>query len=151
MWKLELDEEYFRIFGSDKNVAGYFDPDYGDIFPKEKEEEIIQEMLKSHEKILGGFLTVPLLKFGIFDTDLNTDIDSIEGRLADSLDRLKRWRKAIKEINPEFHAINISHTDQDMLSISFSLNFGQKIPLKKESILEKLNPILDLLHKYSLL
>ena len=34
LWKLELDEEYFRIYDSKKMIAGYFDPDYGDLFPK---------------------------------------------------------------------------------------------------------------------
>jgi len=27
MWKLELDENYFRIFDSKKQIAGYFDPE----------------------------------------------------------------------------------------------------------------------------
>ena len=44
LWKLESDEDYFRIYDSKKMIAGYFDPDYGDIFPKEKSEEIILSM-----------------------------------------------------------------------------------------------------------
>jgi len=43
MWKLELEENYFRIFDSKKQIAGYFDPDYGEIFPKEKDQEIIEK------------------------------------------------------------------------------------------------------------
>ena len=29
MWKLELEEDYFRIYDSKKMIAGYFDPDFG--------------------------------------------------------------------------------------------------------------------------
>ena len=78
MWKLELDEEFFRIYDSKKLIAGYFDPDYGDIFPKENSEEIISSMLKNHDKILGGILMVPLVKFALFDTDLDTSISKVE-------------------------------------------------------------------------
>ncbi len=35
LWKLDSDEGFFRIYDSIKLVAGYFDPDYGDIFKKE--------------------------------------------------------------------------------------------------------------------
>ncbi|MDH3618747.1 MAG: hypothetical protein OEM89_08490, partial [Nitrosopumilus sp.] len=74
MWKLDLDEEYFRIYDSKKLIAGYFDPDYGNIFPKENSDEIISKMLKNHDKIMGGFIMVPMIKFGLFDTDLETNI-----------------------------------------------------------------------------
>ena len=47
LWKLESDEDFFRIYDSTKLVAGYFDPDYGDIFPKSNSEEVISSMLKS--------------------------------------------------------------------------------------------------------
>ena len=70
LWKLDLDEDYFRIYDSKKMIAGYFDPDYGDIYPKDSSEEIISKMLKNHDKIAGGFIMVPMIKFGLFDTDL---------------------------------------------------------------------------------
>ena len=71
MWKLESDEDFFRIYDSKKLIVGYFDPDYGGIFPKSNSEEIISSMLKNHDKILGGVMMVPLVKFGLFDTDLD--------------------------------------------------------------------------------
>ena len=64
MWKLERDEDYFRIFDSKNDIAGYFDPDYGELFPKEKEHEIIQQMHKNQDKISGGFFMAPMVKFG---------------------------------------------------------------------------------------
>jgi hypothetical protein len=69
MWKIERDEEYFRIFDSKKDIVGYFDPDYGELFPKEKELELIDQMHKNHDKIPGGILMVPMVKFRIFDNE----------------------------------------------------------------------------------
>jgi len=56
LWKIESDEEYYRIFDSKKLIVGYFDPDYGDIFPKDNASEIILSMQKNHDPILGGML-----------------------------------------------------------------------------------------------
>ena len=78
MWKIEREEEYFRIFDSKKDIAGYFDPDYGELFPKEKESEIIDQMHKNHDKIPGGFLMVPMVKFRIFDNDNEAKINEIQ-------------------------------------------------------------------------
>ena len=78
LWKLESDEDFFRIYDSKKMVAGYFDPDYGDIYPKENHEEIISSMLKNHDKVLGGVIMVPLVKFRLFDTDLDTNLSEVE-------------------------------------------------------------------------
>jgi len=33
-----------------KQIAGYFDPDYGEIYPPEKETELIEQMHKNREK-----------------------------------------------------------------------------------------------------
>ncbi|MFB5637903.1 MAG: hypothetical protein ACE5RF_05790, partial [Nitrosarchaeum sp.] len=81
MWKLDLDDEYFRIFDSKKLIAGYFDPDYGDLYPKENSAEIILQMLKNHDKIPGGLLMIPLVKFGLFDSDLDIDMDELENHV----------------------------------------------------------------------
>ena len=62
-------------------IAGYFDPDYGNIYSKEKSEEIISQMLKNHDKINGGFLMVPLVKFGLYDTDINVNITKLKSEL----------------------------------------------------------------------
>ena len=99
LWKLDLDEEYFRIYDSNKLVAGYFDPDYGDIHPKENSEEIISQMLKNKDKIIGGFIMVPMIKFGLFDTDLETDIDTVETQVTSVLERLGRWKEFFSKNN----------------------------------------------------
>ncbi len=151
LWKLELDEEFFRIYDSNKMIAGYFDPDYGDLFPKKNSEEIISQMLKNHDKISGGFIMVPMTKFGLFDTDLETDINTIETQVTFVQERLKRWKDFLSKQKIQIHYVRISHTDQDMLTITFPIQFGQPIPLDKKDLVVELSPTLDLLQKLNLL
>ncbi len=151
LWKLDLEEGYFRIYDSKKLIAGYFDPDYGDIFPKENSEEIISQMLKNYDKIPGGFIMVPMVKFGLFDTDLEADIDTVETQVNSVLDRLKRWREFLSKNNLKIHFVRISHTDQDMLTITFPVKFSKPTPLDKKEMIVEITPTLDLLHKLNLL
>ena len=151
LWKLESDEEFFRIYDSKKMVAGYFDPDYGDIFPKEHSEDIILSMLKNHDKILGGVMMVPLVKFGLFDTDLDTTISEVEENVLRVSEHLQKWKNFLSETNRQVHSIRISHTDQDMLTITFQVKFSKPIPLEKKQLAEELFSTLDLLQKSNLL
>ena len=151
VWKLDLDEEFYRIYDSKKMVAGYFDPDYGDIYPKENSDEIISQMLKNHEKILGGFLMVPLVKFGLFDTDLNVHISKLESQLKRVQVHLDKWNDFISKTDNHSHSIRISHTDQDMLTITFPIKFSEPTPLDKKELVKKITPHLDMLQNMGLL
>ncbi|EGG42253.1 hypothetical protein Nlim_0899 [Candidatus Nitrosarchaeum limnium SFB1] len=151
MWKLDLDDEYFRIFDSNKLIAGYFDPDYGEIFPKANSTEIIAQMLKNHDKIPGGLLMIPLVKFGLFDTDLDIDIGELESHVIRVGEHLKKWKDFIAKTNNNVHSIRISHTDQDMLTITFPITFSEPTQLEKNEILKELFPTLDLLQRLGLL
>ena len=151
LWKLESDEDFFRIYDSKKLVAGYFDPDYGNIFPKSNSEEIISSMLKNHDKILGGVIMVPLVKFGLFDTDLDTTLTKVEEQVIRVNEHLQKWKNFLSETSRKVHSIKISHTDQDMLTIAFQIKFSKPTPLKKTSLCEELFPTLDLLQKSNLL
>lgn len=151
MWKLDLDDEYFRIFDSNKLVAGYFDPDYGEIFPKENSVDIVSQMLKNHDKIPGGLIMIPLVKFGLFDSDLDIDIDELENHINRVGEQLKKWKDFITKTNNTIHSIRISHTDHDMLTITFPIKFSEPTPLDKTEILKEISPILDLLQKLNLL
>ncbi|MEC4848676.1 MAG: hypothetical protein RI100_05760 [Nitrosarchaeum sp.] len=151
MWKLDLDDEYFRILDSKKLVAGYFDPDYGVIYPKENSVEIISQMLKNHDKISGGLMMIPLVKFGLFDSDLDINIDELETQVNRVGEHLKKWKDFITKTNNTVHSIRISHTDQDMLTITFPIKFSEPTPLDKNEIIKEISPILDLLQKLNLL
>ena len=150
LWKLELDEGYFRIFDSKKLIVGYFDPDYGEIYPKENSEEIILSMLKNHDKILGGIIMVPLVKFGLFDTDLDTSISEVEKNVNRVTEHLQKWKNFLSQTNRLVHSIRISHTDQDMLTITFQVKFSKPTPLEKIKLMEEIFSTLDLLQKSSL-
>jgi hypothetical protein len=151
LWKLDLDGEYFRIFDSNKLIAGYFDPDYGNIFPKENSDEIISKMLKNHDKIIGGLLMIPLVKFGLFGVDLDIDIDMLDSQIIRVEEHLKKWKDFISKTNNNIHSIRISHTDQDMLTITFPIKFSEPTQLDKTKILKKITPTLDLLQNLNLL
>ena len=151
LWKLESDEDFFRIYDSKKMIAGYFDPDYGEIYPKGNSEEIISSMLKNHDKILGGVIMIPLVKFGLFDTDLDTNIYEVEQNVIRVTEHLQKWKKFLSQTGHDVHSIRISHTDQDMLTITFQVKFSKPTPLEKTKILEELFPTLDLLQKSDLL
>jgi len=151
LWKIESDEEYYRIFDSKKLIAGYFDPDYGDIFPKDNASEIILSMQKNHDPILGGMLMIPMVKFRLFDTDLNTDISYVEQNVSRVSEHLIKWKDFLSKINSKMHSIHISHTDQDMLTITFPLIFSKPIPLEKQQLLQEISSTLDLLKTSDLL
>jgi hypothetical protein len=151
LWKLDLEEEFFRIYDSNKLIAGYFDPDYGDIHPKENSEQIIEQMLKNHDKVVGGFIMVPMIKFGLFDTDLETNVETVENQVLSVLERLKKWKKFLSENNLKIHFVRISHTDQDMLTITFPCKFSKPTPLDKKELSAEISPTLDLLQKLDLL
>jgi hypothetical protein len=150
MWKIEQDEDFFRIFDKNHNIAGYFVPDYGDIRPEEKIDQIIEQMHKNHDPIPGGFLTVPMVKFGIFDTKEDMDILYLQSHLSDAEARIEAWKEFLIQQQMQ-HAINIAHTDHDMLSLTFPIKFAQNVPLDKKLVLETLSPTLDLLAQKGLL
>ena len=151
LWKLESDEDFFRIYDSKKLIAGYFDPDYGKIFPKENSEEIIASMLKNHDKISGGVIMVPLVKFRLFDTDLDTSLTNVEDQVTRVNTHLQKWKKFMIDTNHNSHSIRISHTDQDMLTIAFPITFSTPTPLEKKALGEELFGILEKLKNSELL
>jgi len=151
LWKIESDEEYYRIFDSKKLIAGYFDPDYGDIFPKDNASEIILSMQKNHDPILGGMLMIPMVKFRLFDTDLDTDIINVEQNVSRVSGHLIKWKDFLSKINSKMHSIRISHTDQDMLTITFPIIFSKPTPLEKQQLLQEISSTLDLLQRSDLL
>ena len=151
LWKLDSDEGFFRIYDSKKLVAGYFDPDYGDIFQKENSEEIVSSMLKNHDKILGGIIMVPLVKFRLFDTDLDTTLTNVESQVHRVDEHLQKWKLFLSKMNYAWHSVRISHTDQDMLTIAFQIKFSKPTPLEKISLGEELFDILEILEQSGLL
>ena len=55
------------------------------------------------------------------------------------------------KINNTSHFIGISHTDQDMLTVTFPITFSKPTPLEKSNLLEEIFPVLTLLQQSELL
>jgi hypothetical protein len=100
---------------------------------------------------MGGFIMVPLIKFGLFDTDLETNIDTVEVQVTSVLERLNKWKEFFSKNNIKIHFVRISHTDQDMLTVTFPFKFSKPTPLDKKELIIEIMPILDGLQKSSLL
>ena len=151
IWKLERENQYFRIFDEHKNIAGYFEPEYGDIFPEEKIQEVIESMHKNREKISGGYLMVPMIKFGIFESGQEMNLDYLQSRIHEVEERMSSWQKFISNLQNPNHKIQVSHTDQYMLSITFPTSFSKPVELDKNNIIDELRFTLDALHNLGLL
>lgn len=150
-WKIDQEEYYYKIYDSQSELAGYFQPDYGKVYPAEKEEEIIQEMLSRQENIYGGMLYVPMLKLNLVNEE-GHDLVDIMQNLDAALTRARRWKECISEIPPIIFArVRKSHTDPDMLSVLLGVKFVGPVKLNKDYILNALQPILDHFHEKELL
>ncbi len=150
MWKVELDGHYFKIYDKKKNLVGYFVPEYGDIYPEEKADEIIEQMHKRHEKIGGGYLMIPMIKFGIFDgRDMN--LEYLAKQLDDVKMRLDYWVNFVSGKGIRQYKITVSHTDSDMLSITLNMAFSSPVELEKNLIQNEISKILDPLQSLGLL
>jgi len=151
LWKLEFEDGYYRIFDSKKLISGYFDPDYGDLSSTKNPDDVILSKIKNHDQILGGMIMIPLVKFKLFDTDLNTSISEVKQNVTRVSNHLQKWDVFLSEINNTSHFIGISHTDQDMLTMTFPVMFSKPTILEKSNLLEEILPVLNLLQKSNLL
>ncbi|MGI0008955.1 MAG: hypothetical protein ACRD92_04975 [Nitrosopumilaceae archaeon] len=149
-WKLEREESYFKIYDENKHIAGYFDPEYGDIFPEHKINEIIEEMHKKHEKIPGGYLMVPMIKFEIFN-EQEIRLDYLQRRIDHIKERITKWNDFILNQKTSDHKIQVSHTDTDMLSITFPIHFDSPVSLEKKLLITELEITLNFLHEKGML
>ncbi|OLE39988.1 MAG: hypothetical protein AUF74_01065 [Thaumarchaeota archaeon 13_1_20CM_2_38_5] len=151
MWKLELEEYYFKIYDEHKNIVGYFAPEYGEIYPEEKADEVIKEMHKRQEKIKSGYLALPFVKFGIFEEGKEMNLDYLVEKLADVNNRISLWKSLFVDKDIRQHKITVSHTDHDMLSVTLELVFTLPVSLEKNQLQNEISKILDLIHQEGLL
>lgn len=151
MWKLDFDEGYFRIYDSKKMIAGYFDPDYGNIDSEQDFEEAATAMIKNRVPVPGGVIMVPLVKFRLFDTDLNVPLSEVEQNVHRVAGHLEKWRHFFRDSGCRTTYVRISHTDQDMLTVTFPVIFSEPIPLDATLLISEIAPTLDRLQNSGLL
>ena len=94
---------------------------------------------------------IPLVKFRLFDTDLNTTLSNVQQNVSRVSEHLQKWDSFLTKINTSSHFIGISHTDQDMLTITFPVKFSESIPLDESFLIKEISPTLDLLEINELL
>ena len=150
-WKLDFEDGYYRIFDSSKLITGYFDPDFGNLPSSENLDDVILLKIKNHDKISGGMIMIPLVKFKLFDTDLNTTITEVKQNVSRVSEHLQKWDTFLSQINNTSHFVGISHTDQDMLTVTFPIKFSKPTPLEKSNLLQEIYPTLTMLEKLELL
>lgn len=151
MWRLDREDYYFRIYDRRKDVAGYFDPDYGRVPRGEEGDEEVESMWRNRDPVPGGHLTVGLARFGIFGGEYSSDIGGLEERLGGVARRAAAWREFLEAEGVGEHYVSVSHTDQDMLAIAFPVRFSPPEPLEARGVGARLAPTLDLLQKRGLL
>ena len=96
-------------------------------------------------------IMIPLVKFRLFDTDLNTTLSNVQQNVSRVSAHLQKWDSMLSKINNSSHFIGISHTDQDMLTITFPVKFSEPTPLDKSNLIKEISPTLDLLETCELL
>ena len=146
MWRFDLEEGYaYWIRDEDRNVAGYFDPDYG--ADPDEDADRVELMHKRSESVRGGFLTLPMVKLGVFAA-VPLEAGALERHVAAALERIRAWRAALGAAG---HQISISHTDEDVLTVTLTISFGGPVELRKDAIAGQLAPTLDRLRSMGLL
>lgn len=156
-WKIEYEYSIYKIYDSDKKLAGYFFPQYSSLQhqntnskrqQEEEEDKFIERMNKAHEKIMGGNLMVPMLRLGLLDNTEGVDLDYTIEALDVNLQRAKTWREWLDANHTEFGisgaTIFTAREDRNMLSIALSIDL--ELTLGEKELGKELTPLLDKLH-----
>lgn len=110
-------------------------------------------MNKTHEKIRGGNLMIPMLKLNLLDNTEGMDLDYTIEALDGNLQRAKTWREWLEVNHTDFGisgaAVYTAREDRNMLSIVLGINLEMILGEKELEI--DLTPLLDKLHKDGML
>ena len=67
------------------------------------------------------------------------------------VDHLEKWKHFFKDSGCRTTYVRISHTDQDMLTVTFPVIFSGPTPLDAARMISELAPTLDRLQNFGLL
>lgn len=156
-WKVEYDYSIYKVYDLDKKLAGYFFPHYNSLRhqktsskleEQEEEDKIIEEMNKSHDKVRGGNIMLPMLRLNLLDNTEGMDLDYTIEAIDANLQRAKTWKEWLELNHKEFGisgaAIYTAREDRNMLSIVLGINLEMMLGERELGIY--LNPLLDKLH-----
>ena len=152
-WKMEYEDTIYKIYDWNRNLAGYFFPDYDLEETQENEDEIIEKLNQSHQSVRGGNILLPMVKLNLLDKEEGIDLGYAIVALEQSLQRVKVWKEWILQNGNQFdingNAIFTSREDREMLSIGLRIN--KDLTLGEKELLDALIPLLDELHEAGLL
>ena len=162
LWKLEYIDTVYKIYDWDKNLTGYFFPNYDiniDDYKDESqdahevEDNIIEQMNKEKQSVKGGNVMLPMVKLQLLDNEEGIDLDYVINSLDQNAQRTRKWKQWIHNNHLEFKifgsSIYTAREDRNMLSIVLGL--GSKIILGEKEIGLSLRPLLDKLHQDDLI
>jgi hypothetical protein len=158
LWKLEYIDTVYKIYDWDKNLTGYFFPNYDinlDDYKDESqdahevEDKIIEQMNKEKQSVKGGNVMLPMVKLQLLDNEEGIDLDYVINSLEQNTQRTRKWKQWIHDNHLEFKifgsSIYTAREDRNMLSIV--LGIGSNIILGEKEIGINLRPLLDKLHQ----
>ena len=163
-WKLEYFDTVYKVYDWDKNLTGYFFPNYqindkeldempNDGYDFDKETKIIDKMNKEKQKIFGGNLMLPLIKLSLLDNEEGIDLDYVIKDLENNVHKTHQWEQWLYQNGDKFNLKNTSifnsREDRNMLSIVLAINLP--MILGEIELLYSLNPILNKLHEDGLI
>lgn len=152
-WKTEYDDTLYKIYDWDGNLAGYLFPQYGDIEPKDREDEIIDELNKTHADVQEATLLLPMVKLDLLDKQEGIDIDYVISSLETNAERASVWKKWLHDNAKSFKivgaAVYTAREDRNMLSIALGIVTAMR--LGEKEVRDFLSPLLDKLHEDGLL
>jgi hypothetical protein len=162
LWKLEYIDTVYKIYDWDKNLTGYFFPNYDinlDDYKDESqdahevEDKIIEQMNKEKQSVKGGNVLLPMVKLQLLDNEEGIDLDYVINSLEQNAQRTRKWKQWIHDNHLEFKifgsSIYTAREDRNMLSIV--LGIGSNIILGEKEIGINLRPLLDKLHQDELI
>ncbi len=162
LWKLEYIDTVYKIYDWDKNLTGYFFPNYDidmDDYKDESQDahevegKIIEQMNKEKQSVKGGNVMLPMVKLQLLDNEEGIDLDYVINSLEQNAQRTRKWKQWIHDNHLEFKifgsSIYTAREDRNMLSIV--LGIGSNIILGEKEIGINLRPLLDKLHQDELI
>ena len=154
LWKLEYIDTVYKIYDWDKNLTGYFFPNYDinlDDYKDESqdvhevEDKIIEQMNKEKQSVKGGNVMLTMVKLQLLDNEEGIDLDYVINSLEQNAQRTRKWKQWIHDNHLEFKifgsSIYTAREDRNMLSIV--LGIGSNIILGEKEIGINLRPLLD--------
>jgi len=162
LWKLEYIDTVYKIYDWDKNLTGYFFPNYDIDLENHKDESqdahevenrMIEQMNKEKQSVKGGNVMLPMVKLQLLDNEEGIDLDYVINSLEQNAQRTRKWKQWIHNNHLEFKifgsSIYTAREDRNMLSIVLGL--GSNIILGEKEIGLNLRPLLDKLHQDDLI